>query len=88
MDSVFDSGKSAVYYTKRDYYFPMDRRGSVQFRNRAGDKLWQVHEAVNLFEGLSGKVKFIDVCGGPGAFSQLLLDKAPGPASGYTILVY
>jgi len=42
LDVVFDSGKSDIYYQKRDYYFPLDRSGSVQFRNRAGDKLWQV----------------------------------------------
>ena len=49
----------------------------VRFWNRAGDKLLQVHQVVDLFEGIKRNTTFIDVCGGPGAFSQLILNLAP-----------
>eukprot|EP01126_Amoeba_proteus_P042074 TRINITY_DN455_c0_g1_i5.p1 TRINITY_DN455_c0_g1~~TRINITY_DN455_c0_g1_i5.p1 ORF type:complete len:334 (-),score=48.26 TRINITY_DN455_c0_g1_i5:307-1308(-) len=95
MDDVFDKGKSGAYYTSRDKIWPQDSKGSNRFRNRAGDKLLQVHEAnvditrtLDLFEGVQGSLKFLDVCGGPGAFSQMLLATGPtlsGPVVGYGI---
>lgn len=77
MDKLFDDGRGDLYYKERDYQFPQDRRGSSKFANRAGDKLWQVHCAVEgtLFDPLIPESSFFDICGGPGAFSQLLLDK-------------
>lgn len=57
MDDVFDEGKSGAYYTSRDKIWPQDSKGSNRFRNRAGDKLLQVHEAkvgtrmLDIFEG-------------------------------------
>jgi len=82
MDSLFDSGKGDLYYTVRDQEFPQDKKGSNRFSNRAGDKLWEVHESVNIFEGIK-QVHFLDVCGGPGAFSNLLLSEAPKPCIGW-----
>jgi cap1 methyltransferase len=77
MDGLFDEGKGDMYYKLRDQKFPQDRKGSAKFANRAGDKLWQVHCAVDdtLFDPLPPASAFFDICGGPGAFSQLLLDK-------------
>lgn len=46
-------------------------------------KFIQVHETANIFSGVHNGTVFFDVCGGPGAFSQLLLQKAPSPVSGY-----
>lgn len=89
MDSVFDSGKESIYYSQRDRHFPQDRRGSARFKNRAGDKLWQVHEEIDLFQGVKTPLVFIDICGGPGAFSQVLLEATPErckPVSGSAII--
>lgn len=85
MDEMFDAGQGEIYYRIRDQQFPQDRRGSSKFANRAGDKLWQVHMAVEdtLFDPLPPGSSFFDICGGPGAFSQLLLDKFPELRSGY-----
>lgn len=85
MDEMFDAGQGEIYYRIRDQQFPQDRRGSSKFANRAGDKLWQVNLAVDdsLFDPLPPGSSFFDICGGPGAFSQLLLDKYPELRSGY-----
>eukprot|EP01127_Copromyxa_protea_P015435 TRINITY_DN443_c0_g1_i1.p1 TRINITY_DN443_c0_g1~~TRINITY_DN443_c0_g1_i1.p1 ORF type:complete len:564 (+),score=87.97 TRINITY_DN443_c0_g1_i1:10-1701(+) len=94
MDDVFDEGKSGAYYTSRDKIWPQDSKGSNRFRNRAGDKLLQVHRAMvadgilDIFEGVRGSLTFLDVCGGPGAFSQMLLVTGPmlsEPVIGYGI---
>ena len=42
MDEIFDAGKEDLYYKARDTIFPQDKRGSANFKNRAGDKLWEV----------------------------------------------
>lgn len=85
MDDLFDEGYGDIYYKVRDQQFPQDRRGSTKFANRAGDKLWQVHVAVpdTLFDPLPAGTVFFDICGGPGAFSQLLLDKFSELRKGY-----
>jgi len=77
MDKIFDEGNSQFYYDARTFLWQQDSRGSTNFWNRAGDKLYQVHEAVNLFEGIINPTKFVDVCGGPGAFSQMIFESGP-----------
>ena len=42
----------------------------------------QVVEAVDLFAGMKSTT-FIDICGGPGAFTQVMLECAPKPTRGY-----
>lgn len=83
MDVLFDRGKGSQYYYHRDSKFEQDRRGSSRFLNRAGDKLWEVHEAFapHLFEGAEKpeRAAFADVCGGPGAFSDMLLERCRMP---------
>ncbi len=73
LDEYFDPSAdiSKIYYTARNSIFPQDQKGSQRFRNRAGDKLFEVHEAVGLFP-LKGGI-FFDICGGPGAWSEVLL---------------
>lgn len=85
MDEMFDAGKGDIYYKLRDRQFPQDRKGSSNFSNRAGDKLWQVFTAVDdtLLDPLPGGSAFFDICGGPGAFSQLLLEKYSELRNGY-----
>lgn len=73
MDALFDEDNSVYYYAARDQLYPQDTRGSNNFWNRAGDKLNEIVQAVDLLEGISGEFCFIDACGAPGAFTQLLL---------------
>eukprot|EP00002_Diphylleia_rotans_P036548 TRINITY_DN8065_c0_g1_i2.p1 TRINITY_DN8065_c0_g1~~TRINITY_DN8065_c0_g1_i2.p1 ORF type:complete len:326 (+),score=70.46 TRINITY_DN8065_c0_g1_i2:24-1001(+) len=42
LDDIFDSGLSRLYYEERDSLFPLDKRGSNVYWNRAGDKLREV----------------------------------------------
>ncbi|CAG9464254.1 unnamed protein product [Pedinophyceae sp. YPF-701] len=95
MDVVFDRGRSSYYYRARDETFPQDRKGGKRNWNRAGDKLQEVHEAVEIYALLpcnefgartrATKTQFLDVCGGPGAFTQVLLREAPEPTFGFGI---
>lgn len=58
MDQVFDSGKSKVYYDMRHFHYPEDQHGSAVFRNRAGDKLWQVrHIRGSIYQDPSLKLQ-------------------------------
>lgn len=72
MDDLFDKKDHKFYYSARDEHFPQDIRGGSSFVNRAGDKITEVDAASRAFEGLS-RFTFLDICGGPGAFSQYLL---------------
>jgi hypothetical protein len=89
LGKLFEEGKEGLYYRVRSSKFPQDTKGSKKYLNRAGDKLQEVVEAVGLF-GVSSsgrtETRFLDVCGGPGAFSQFLLANAPSPCSGYSLL--
>eukprot|EP01101_Sappina_pedata_P001142 TRINITY_DN1124_c0_g2_i1.p1 TRINITY_DN1124_c0_g2~~TRINITY_DN1124_c0_g2_i1.p1 ORF type:complete len:406 (-),score=121.46 TRINITY_DN1124_c0_g2_i1:101-1318(-) len=88
MDSLFEDGKGALYYSTRDTIFPEDKKGSSKFRNRAGDKMMEVHQKTPLYDVLGGGYKdfrFLDVCGGPGAFSQALLEYGPSLCQGFGI---
>ena len=49
-----------------------NREQEVQrFWNRAGDKLSDVHDACDIFDGIEPGFAFLDLCAGPGAFSQV-----------------
>jgi len=67
----FDNDKKQLYYKARNIVFPQDKIGSKRFRNRAGDKLFQISESFDLFKN---KSIFLDLCGGPGAWSEVLLN--------------
>ena len=81
MDSVFDGGLSKIYFRVRDEMFPQEK---TSFINRVGDRLLEIHSAINVFENMRDTT-FVDVCGAPGAFSQFLLTRAPRPCKGYGI---
>ena len=96
MDAVFDQGYEKHYYTAREYVFQQDKKGGKVFWNRAGDKLYEIHMEVDLWgnlpaaQGRAQKTVFLDICGGPGAFSQVLLSKTPEhtrgcPVNGYWV---
>ncbi|CBH15881.1 methyltransferase, putative [Trypanosoma brucei gambiense DAL972] len=80
--TAFDNTDTSAYIAARDALFPQavsGVHGAVAFRNRAGHKLHETMEAVGLWEYLKGGATrakgtftFVDVCGGPGAFSQAL----------------
>ncbi|KAF4653184.1 FtsJ methyltransferase domain-containing protein 2 [Perkinsus olseni] len=90
MDRLFDRGQGRIYHRVRARVFPSTISGSanVGISNRAGDKLWEVLEALDIWpsvlrlarseEGAQDgeedemKVRYVDVCGGPGAFSELV----------------
>jgi cap1 methyltransferase len=79
------------YYYSRDKVFPLSHRGvndkHANFKNRAGYKLEQCLAAVDMWLHVlrdgdpakkpRKKVVFVDVCGGPGAFSQTLYNNKP-----------
>lgn len=76
IDSFFDKKEDQqFYYRARNSVFPQDQKGSKNFRNRAGDKLFEVHDETDLFDTHVKKPGvFFDVCGGPGAWSEVLLN--------------
>lgn len=84
IDSFFDSGGESFYYRARNSVFPQDQKGSNNFRNRAGDKLCEVDENVRIFMDREKGV-FFDVCGGPGAWSEVLLNKTSWTGFGMTL---
>lgn len=73
MAEVRDRGMLNAYIQTRDKLFPMDTTGSTSNYNRAGDKLSEILRAVPAL--IDGKETFLDVAGGPGAFSKVLIDK-------------
>eukprot|EP00002_Diphylleia_rotans_P036547 TRINITY_DN8065_c0_g1_i1.p1 TRINITY_DN8065_c0_g1~~TRINITY_DN8065_c0_g1_i1.p1 ORF type:complete len:603 (+),score=125.55 TRINITY_DN8065_c0_g1_i1:134-1942(+) len=79
LDDIFDSGLSRLYYEERDSLFPLDKRGSNVYWNRAGDKLREVAEAAPFLQREQGSTEFYfaDVCGGPGAWSQYIMIEEP-----------
>ncbi len=122
LDSFFDVKEDSYYYRARNSVFPQDQKGSSKYRNRAGDKLyevsewskrvreresvcvcvfvglyvllllllllltvlcplWQVHDETGLFSESGGV--FFDVCGGPGAWSEVLLKEKKQRWSGF-----
>ena len=81
IDSFFDEEHESCYYRARNSVFTQDQKGSEKFRNRAGDKLWEVHQEVGLFHPDGGV--FFDVCGGPGAWSEVMLSDPRKKWSGF-----
>lgn len=73
LDLIFDAGDQQRYYEVRDRLFPGDRSGSRRWRNRAGDKLYSVLVQSSLVDDLRHTESFVDIAGGPGAFSEVLL---------------
>lgn len=87
LDSIFDSNRQLVYYSVRDKFFPEDKTGSYSFKNRAGDKLYEIIKSVNLIKINNDEHAFIDICGGPGAWSELLLKITKYKGFGITLNV-
>jgi len=61
----------------RAQLFPHSGAGDKEHENRAGDKLDELLSTVGLLDGLPTGSAFLDLCGGPGAWSLHLLDHGP-----------
>jgi len=66
-------GRSLLLRVARAQLFPSSGDGGKEHENRAGDKLQELADEVGLFDGVPPDSAFLDLCGGPGAWSQMLL---------------
>jgi len=65
--------RSLMSRVARAQLFPHSDVGGKEHENRAGDKLAELSRAVGLLDGVPRGSSFLDLCGGPGAWSQHLL---------------
>eukprot|EP00930_Biecheleria_cincta_P054192 TRINITY_DN4014_c0_g2_i1.p1 TRINITY_DN4014_c0_g2~~TRINITY_DN4014_c0_g2_i1.p1 ORF type:complete len:725 (-),score=165.14 TRINITY_DN4014_c0_g2_i1:529-2388(-) len=68
-------GRSMMQRVARDQLFPHSGKEGEKHENRAGEKLEELSQFVGLLEGVPVGAAFLDLCGGPGAWSQFLLVK-------------
>lgn len=78
LDELFDAGHGGLYWVARQELFPMDAcKDAVRADNRAGEKLAEIARAVggllSVLRPAPEETVFLDVCGGPGAWSKYLL---------------
>jgi len=69
-------GRSLMQRVAREQLFPHSGKEGKEHENRAGEKLEELSAAVGLLEGVPSGSAFLDLCGGPGAWSQFLLGKS------------
>eukprot|EP00009_Paramoeba_aestuarina_P008214 CAMPEP_0201524618 /NCGR_PEP_ID=MMETSP0161_2-20130828/23837_1 /ASSEMBLY_ACC=CAM_ASM_000251 /TAXON_ID=180227 /ORGANISM="Neoparamoeba aestuarina, Strain SoJaBio B1-5/56/2" /LENGTH=293 /DNA_ID=CAMNT_0047924109 /DNA_START=38 /DNA_END=916 /DNA_ORIENTATION=- len=74
LDDLFDQNDGQSYYNVRDKLYPEEKGGGGGAGNRTGRKFEQILEAVPILKGLND-IFFLDVCGAPGSFSQVLLHR-------------
>jgi len=67
--------RSLMMRVARSQLFPCSGNGGKEHENRAGDKLAELSEFTDLLDGIPSGSAFLDLCGGPGAWSQHLLEK-------------
>ncbi|CAJ1377540.1 unnamed protein product [Effrenium voratum] len=67
--------RSVMQRVARDQLFPHSGKEGKDHENRAGEKLEELVSASGLLEDLPEGCLFLDLCGGPGAWSQFLLAK-------------
>lgn len=68
-------GRGLMQRVARDQLFPYSGKEGEKHENRAGEKLEELSQAMGLLEGVPAGASFLDLCGGPGAWSQFLLSK-------------
>jgi len=68
-------GRSLMQRVAREQLFPHSGKEGKEHENRAGEKLEELALAVGLLEGVPKNSAFLDLCGGPGSWSQFLLEK-------------
>jgi 23S rRNA U2552 (ribose-2'-O)-methylase RlmE/FtsJ len=69
-------GRSLMQRVARDQLFPHSGKEGEKHENRAGEKLEELALAVGLLDDVKSGSGFLDLCGGPGAWSQYLLSKS------------
>lgn len=69
-------GRSLMQRVAREQLFPHSGKEGAEHENRAGEKLEELSTAVGLLQGVPKNSAFLDLCGGPGAWSQFLLEKS------------
>lgn len=81
LDALWDRppppmARSLMTRVARAQLFPSSGKGdNDKHENRAGDKLADLADISDLFDGIPAGSAFLDLCGGPGAWSQYLLAK-------------
>jgi len=75
--------RSLMTRVARSQLFPCSGNGGKEHENRAGDKLAEISEMTDLLDGIPAGAAFLDLCGGPGAWSQHLLEKTDLALRGY-----
>jgi hypothetical protein len=83
LDALWDKppppmARSLMTRVARSQLFPCSGthgKGDQEHENRAGDKLGEIAEITGLLDGIPAGSAFLDLCGGPGAWSQYLLAK-------------
>lgn len=86
LDAIFVVGEEKakeIYYAKRDEYYPIAKSKRRQRGNRAGEKLCEICNATGFLDA-KDNATFLDICGGPGAWSQYLL-KEKAYTKGYGV---
>merc|ERR1719161_1152395 len=80
LDALWDRppppmARSLMTRVARAQLFPSSGKGdNDKHENRAGDKLADLADISDLLDGVPAGSAFLDLCGGPGAWSQFLLD--------------
>ena len=67
--------RSVLTRVARSQLFPQSSDGGDKYENRAGDKLAELGAATGLLENVPVGSAFLDLCGGPGAWSQYMLER-------------
>lgn len=83
LEDLFKNGKERSYYSTRDRLYPLSKRGSEKYSNRAGDKFDEIFFTSPFFHSV--EFNFVDICGGPGAWSEILISKTQGQGYGITL---
>jgi len=65
--------RSLIQRIARSQLFPHSGTGGQEHENRAGDKLAELSAVTELLDDIPAGAAFLDLCGGPGAWSQHLL---------------
>lgn len=68
--------RSLMARVARAQLFPHSGEGGKEHENRAGDKLAELCSATGVLDDLPADSAFLDLCGGPGAWSQHILENA------------
>ncbi|CBZ55541.1 FtsJ methyltransferase domain-containing protein 2, related [Neospora caninum Liverpool] len=88
LDDVYDAGNGKIWKVAQFSMFPSDCKGSFQHRTRSGDKLQEISEWLQEYKRLdclpemlakgaspANPSFFLDLCAGPGTWSDWLLDE-------------